>query len=59
MDETAVKRRYLGDGVYAFLQHGGIELRANDAHAPTDRVYLEPDVLRALVGFAAENEVAL
>lgn len=44
---------YLGDGVYAVLdQHQGIWLHANHHKTPTDRVYLEPSVLKALVRFA-------
>lgn len=42
---------YIGDGVYAFFDGYGIELRANDAHNPTDVVYLEPDVLTSLLLF--------
>ena len=40
--------RYLGDGVYAVFDGSGVWLHANDAHNPTDRVYLEPSVFEAL-----------
>jgi hypothetical protein len=44
--------QFLGDGLYAAFDGFGIELRANDPTEPTDRVYLEYDVMRALVKFA-------
>lgn len=45
--------RYLGDGVYAIHDGYGIWLRANDhrEHRCTDKVYLEPPVLKALIDF--------
>lgn len=42
---------YLGDGVYALYDYTGIWLHANDHANPTDRVYLEPKVLEALIRF--------
>lgn len=42
---------YLGDGVYAIFDGFGIWLHANDHEHPTDRVYLEPNVLESLVEF--------
>ncbi len=42
---------YLGDGVYAIFDGHGIWLHANDHKDPTDRVYLEPQVLELLVAF--------
>jgi hypothetical protein len=44
-------RDYLGDGVYAFFDGFGLELRANDHLNPTDTIYLEPLVLEALNRF--------
>ena len=43
---------YLGDGVYAIFDGRGIWLHANDRTDPTDKVYLEPEVLASLFGFA-------
>lgn len=43
---------YLGDGLYAVIQCGMIELRANDINSPTDVVYLEPNVFKQLLAFA-------
>ena len=47
------KIEHLGDGVYAEFDGLGIWLRAND-HRPelaTDKIYLEPEVIRALNRF--------
>jgi len=46
-----VPASYLGDGVYAIFDGYGILLHANDHQYPTDRVYLEPQVLEALDRF--------
>lgn len=53
MPET---RAYLGDGLYAVLQNGMIELRANNIDRPSDTVYLEPSVLCNLIEFAEQHE---
>lgn len=52
---------YLGDGVYAIFDGYGIWLHANDHKNPTDKVYLEPQVLRDLIAFDKEvrNEEAV
>ncbi|HLD91483.1 MAG TPA: hypothetical protein VI911_10845 [Patescibacteria group bacterium] len=42
---------YLGDGLYAVYDGFQFELRANDAHNPTDTVYLDPKVLQAFIAF--------
>ena len=42
---------YLGDGVYAIFDGFGIWLHANHHEFPTDKVYLEPEVLEALNNF--------
>jgi len=49
-----VPASYLGDGVYAIFDGYGIWLHANDHLRPTDRIYLEPPVLQALVNFNKE-----
>ncbi len=43
---------YIGDGVYTEFDGCGITLKANDFYAPTDTIYLEPEVLSALFQFA-------
>ena len=43
---------HLGDGVYAIYEPpGAVWLHANDHLNPTDRIYLEPAVLKALNWF--------
>lgn len=41
-------KMYLGDGVYAIFDGYGIWLHANSHDNPTDKIYLEPQVLSAL-----------
>lgn len=43
---------YAGDGVYVGYDGFGIWLHANDHRHPTDRIYLEPEVLKALIRIA-------
>lgn len=43
---------YIGDGVYTIFDGWGIWLHANHHEHPTDRVYLEPEVLGGLMRFA-------
>lgn len=50
------KMDYLGDGVYTIYDGFGIWLYANDHKNPTDRIYLEPDVLVKLNNFAKRME---
>ena len=42
---------YLGDGVYAGWDGYGIKLCVSDPRDPTDVIYIEPSVLRALNDF--------
>ena len=42
---------YLGDGVYVIYDGFGIWLHANHHEYPTDRVYLEPEMLPRLMDF--------
>jgi hypothetical protein len=46
---------YLGDGLYAVLQHGQLELRANHPDLPTDIVYLEPTMIPDLLVFLKQH----
>lgn len=50
---------YLGDGLYAILHRGMIELRANDIDNPSDTIYLEPNVLVRLIDFAETQNFIL
>lgn len=45
-------RAYIGDGVYVDYDGWGITLTASDSDFPTDTIYIEPSVLRALNDFA-------
>ena len=40
---------YLGDGVYFMFDGSGIWLHANSHDHPTDKIYLEPEVIHALL----------
>jgi hypothetical protein len=48
-----MKRRYLGDGVFADFDGHHIVLTAEDGIQVTNRVYLEPGVFAALVKYQA------
>jgi len=52
-----VPASYLGDGVYAIYDGYGIWLHANDHKNPTDRIYLEPQVMEVLDRFRKEVEI--
>ena len=43
---------YIGDNVYAVYDGNGIWLHTASPYNPCQKVYLEPEVLRALVRFA-------
>jgi hypothetical protein len=51
-----VPAEYLGDGVYVIYDGYGIWLHADSHEFPTDRIYLEPEVLEKLNNFAKEVE---
>ena len=42
---------YLGDGVYVKLEHGSVVLMANDHNNPTDTIYLDGQVMQALMTY--------
>ena len=46
---------HLGDGAYLHFDGWGWELRANDHEHPTDRVYLDPAAVRALIKAITEH----
>lgn len=47
---------YLGDGLYAIFDGFGIWLHANSHDKPTDKVYLEPNVLGNLITFSKDSK---
>ena len=50
-DEYKKYDSYLGDGVYVSYDGWQIELKANNHQTPTDTIYLEPSVIRALIQY--------
>ena len=52
MPDDESKFTYLGDGLYASFDGYQIELRANSMTMPTDKVFLEPSVMRSLIKYA-------
>ena len=52
MNEKQIE--YIGDGVYVAHDGFGLWVMANDHISPTDKIYLEPEVLDALNRFAAK-----
>jgi hypothetical protein len=50
------KVEYIGDGVYVYKEYGGVWLLANDHLQPTDKIYLEPSVYKALCDFMNRPE---
>jgi len=48
---------HLGDGVYMIYDGFGFWLYANDHQFPTDRIYLEPEIIKALNNFVNEVKV--
>lgn len=47
---------YLGDGVYAISDGYGIWLHTGSHDKPDNRVYLEPELLKALVQFEKNSK---
>lgn len=50
-------KTYLGDGVYATHDEGQIMLTTEHGLGVDQKIFLEPDVLAALVGFAQKRGV--
>ena len=53
-DIDKIPRKYMsycGDGVYALFDGFGMWLHANNHKNPTDRIYLEPEVLDSVIDF--------
>lgn len=48
---------YLGDGLYVKVEEGQVVLMANDAHNPSDTVYLEPSVLDSFIKYLKNNSL--
>ena len=52
----AVEKTYLGDGVYAEVDHDMIKITSYDGVSITNTIYLEPSVYTGLVKFALSLE---
>jgi len=48
---SANNKVYIGDGVYAEFDGWGVWLKANGINNDDDKIYLEPEVLNALLKF--------
>ncbi len=49
-----MSKRYLGDSVYAENDTYGIQLTTENGFGPSNIIYLEPEVLDALITFDKE-----
>jgi hypothetical protein len=49
------KVSYLGDGVYAEIENGMVKLTTCDGREVSNTIYLEPDILEALLTFIADS----
>lgn len=51
-----MRKVYLGDGVYAVIDHGDtIVLTTENGIRATNTIFLEPEVLRALLDYVKAN----
>lgn len=46
-----MEKQYLGDSVYARVTDGMIELTTDNGMGPSNKIYLEVEVLEALIRF--------
>ena len=44
-------KKYLGDAVYVDIENGMIKLTTEDGIAATNTIYLEPEVVTALLAY--------
>ena len=47
----AEMKTYLGDGVYCKVTDGMLELTTEDGFGPLNVIFLEPEVMEALIAF--------
>ncbi len=52
----STQKTYLGDGVYADVEHGMIKLTAENGIEATDTIYLDPEVFAALWLWAKRSD---
>lgn len=48
-----MKKTYLGDAVYAEIEHGMIKLTTEDGRSSTNTIFLEMEVYEALQAYVA------
>lgn len=50
---AAIEKRYLGDSVYVEIEiaNGMLKLTTDNSNGPSNTIYLEPEVMRALVQY--------
>lgn len=48
-------KQYLGNSVYAELTTGGIVLTTENGYGPSNTIFLEPEVLSALINFSISS----
>lgn len=48
---AAIEKRYLGDSVYVEIERGMVKLTTDNGRGPSNTIYLEPEVMRALVQY--------
>lgn len=48
-----MKRAYLGDSVYAGIEHGMLKLTTDNGLGASNTIYLEPEVVEALMLYLA------
>lgn len=51
-----MKKRYIGDGVYAEIEHGNLVLTTENGFSTTNRIVLEPAVLASLLAIFIPRE---
>jgi hypothetical protein len=54
---TTEAKAYLGDSVYAEWDQGMVKLTTDNGLGPSNTIYLEPEVLRALWYFTAQQPI--
>jgi hypothetical protein len=49
-------KEYLGDSVYADFENGMVKLTTENGMGPSNTIYLEPEVMRALIRYAESRK---
>jgi len=50
-------KEYLGDSVYADIDNGMVKLTTENGMGPSNTIYLEPEVYRALLSYVERLKV--